>query len=837
MSVIRPATIIVLSALCCHASAQWFGWLDENLLKRIKVTGSRTIGLHVHEVEGDRETFDNLTYYGQGSRRVTDTGSVTLSGKQVLGAIDFDVTLSDNRFGDPLSRRILLNYKRGPLAIQAGDIQGSLLNTNPFAQVGRAMKGASVEYRSGGFAAKVLRTEAKGSARTITLQGNNSQGPYYLQSSQIIPDSEEIQLDGKPMVLGSDYVIDYELGAITFVGRTPSPTSTIVASYETLGFNASLGVVQGASLSQNFGRLGQIGLTLIEQRARGGGALSQRAERFQGFGAPSTPYFLEFEPLRTYPFTVRVDGLLQTEGVDFVFDSVNPAIFYFRRFMPSTSTVEVVYTPKPVGTVDGDRRVLGFDYRLPLGGSNYLKYSQATGSLSSPVNPLSGTARGVNGYFELGGVKLRTGWKDVPNSFVSVETRSFSRNERAFDLSAEYSAGGLNYEASHKNSSIGVRRVSADGSFAFDPVRTTSTLAKVGANGWSAEVSRNTAAGSIGSTKLDQIALSHSRRLGPVNARFGADVQSGRISFLDGGQLVDRNLGLHSLRADFDYKPGKAWSLNARTAFSNVTVGGERGSGRDLTLSASYRPDHKLDVEMSYVDSDSGALATLNGFQSGFGIGYGGNGFSGGASSFGVGGGQSLRVLSAKSRYRVSPSLGFEGRASRTRSEGAISANTETTAFSAGVDWMFGRHGLNLSIDQTRTSFIDSPITSDALSISADLSGRPGPRWSYSLGASYLVNGGASLFRQNNFAYGLDIRYALSSRQNLSFRYQQGTTRGYLPQADFMAGLFYEHQLYRNVSLISSYKIRRLSNLDPLNPGGAYRSQGFDLELSFNFGS
>ena len=50
-------------------------------------------------------------------------------------------------------------------------------------------------------------------------------------------------------------------------------------------------------------------------------------------------------------------------------------------------------------------------------------------------------------------------------------------------------------------------------------------------------------------------------------------------------------------------------------------------------------------------------------------------------------------------------------------------------------------------------------------------------------------------------------------------------------------GAFYEYRLWRNVSLIGSYKWRKVDNLDPLFSSGAYRSRGFDLELSFSFGS
>jgi hypothetical protein len=376
--------LALTGAVSCHAGNP-LQWLNRDVLQRIQITGYRQFGFHSHSVVGDRQAFESLTYYGMGDRRFTDTGNMTFTGRNVFGLFNFDMQLQDSRFRDPQGQRISLNYNQGPWAVDAGDIQGSLLNTNTFASLNKSMKGLSAGFKSGRFAVKALRSDTKGSARTISIQGNNSSGPYYLQTSQIIADSEQVQLDGREMVLGKDYVINYEIGAITFIDRLVAPTSTILVSYEALGFNSAPGLVQGVGASYNMGKFGQIGLTHIEQKSRSGGGLSSRIEQFQGFGAPSTPYFLQFEPLETRPVLIRVDGIVQREFIDYNFDAQNRSIFYFRRFMPATANIEVIYTPRPTASVDGDRRVLGFDYRLPFGKNNgsYIQYSQATGSLLS----------------------------------------------------------------------------------------------------------------------------------------------------------------------------------------------------------------------------------------------------------------------------------------------------------------------------------------------------------------------------------------------------------------------------------------------------------------------
>ncbi len=196
------------------------------------------------------------------------------------------------------------------------------------------------------------------------------------------------------------------------------------------------------------------------------------------------------------------------------------------------------------------------------------------------------------------------------------------------------------------------------------------------------------------------------------------------------------------------------------------------------------------------------------------------------------------RLAQAKLTYRFGPTAGVSARAVRTYNSGAFSANTETTGFGLAFDWAPDREtSVALSLDQTTTRFMDSPLRSSALSLAGDVSGRLGTRWDYRVGMAYLLNGGTSAYRQNSLSVDGSLSYRLSPRQNLSVRFQQGLTSGYLAQSDFFAGLFYEHQLFRNVSLIGSYKVRRLGSLDDVQALGAYRSQGFDLELSFNFGS
>lgn len=829
------------------AQAPWYKWLDKEVIKRIEITGYRKLGYHNHFVRGDREAFDQLEYSGLGDRKLTDTGAVNITGRKVLGIFNFQATILDTRFNDPQGQKFSLNYARNGVTVDAGDIFGSLLNTNQFASFNKTLRGVSVGYRTGRFQVKAIQSQARGSARTVTLNGNNSTGPYYLQVSQIVRGSEEVQVDGVKKTLGTDYVVNYELGSITFIDQIVSPTSSIVVSFEALGFNSQNGIVQGAGVTYDFGKIGRLGLTGMQQKARGSTGLSQRLEKFQGFGEASRAYILQFEPLDGAVFTVRVDGIEQVLGLDYVFDNFTKSIFYFTRFVPATSNVDVLYTPKPTTTADGDRENIGIDYRIPLGkkGQNgSLTLSQASGRLKSDSNPMSGVARGATLDYRTGKIEFRGTVREIPSTYVAVETRGFGRNEKASDWTLNYRPKGpIKYTLRGLNSRVENRVTQSNGNVTFYPARFTVVQGSLAytppfaTTPWTLEHRRTESNYSGSRTRLDTTSLTASKNFGRLDTRVELQRQDGIGPVTNAGVIEEGNLSLNTLRFGLGYNPSSNLTLQGRTSISAVNANGKRGSGTDTTIGASYQPNQRLAFNAQYALSDSGQLATLGSFQNGFGLGYGGNGFSGGVTGDSTTGATSLRQWSLSASYTPTDRINLTAGLSATRQSGSVSSNSDSQGLGLAATLDFGKgHSFATSIDRTQTTFIDSPITSSATNWDLYLQGNPAGRWSYRLGASFLLNGGNSEFKQNSHAYEASLTYRFANRQALNFNVSSGRTRGYYPQDDFDYGITYQYQIWQNLALNLSYRVRDVRNLDPTLTSGAYRSGGFDLELSFNFG-
>lgn len=833
-------------------------WFETQIASRIKISGYRRVGYHQHDVTGDREAYNLSTAYGMGDKRFTDVGSVYVSGRNVLGLLNFDFNIQDSRYQDPQGQKFAVDVKRGPWSVGLGDIRGSLLNTNRFLRFEKTLRGASVGYKSGAFEVKALTTEVRGEPRTISIAGLNTPGPYFLQSNQIVRGSERVSVDGIDQEFGKDYTIDYDLGAITFVNRSTlegkiiPPTSTILATYEVFGFSGEKGTLYGGGLTYDFGKAGRLGITAVQQKTGGEGRLSTRLEKFQGFGAPGTPYFLQFEPLAGTLITIRVDGVLQTEGVDYNFDPDNSSIFYFTRFMPTTSNIDVLYTPKPTKTVSGDRQTLGLDYQIPLGHTQKvgdkkkfvregtITLSHAFGKLTNTPTPTSGTAKGVDVRWGQGKITAAASWREVPDGYVSVETIGFNRNEKAADLRFSYKPSSkYTYTVGWNNSAISQTQTQNDGSVKVFPTRFTSAQGSVdfqaggGGSSWVLSHTRTAGSNASGTTTIDTTSLDSGRKFGRLTTQYS--LQNQFASGPANGQ--NKKLNRQGLELRTSYNAGRNWAMNFNTGLSRLATDGQTGIGRDIQMGVSYRNGENFSSILQYIDSDAGKISSLSGFSSGYGYGYDGNGFSGGAGGNTLIGVSTYRRLTWSNNVRVNDRLNFGLGGVYNRTEGSVSSNTATTSFILGVDYDIGANTrFNSTVGYDNTEYVGSGQKSNAKTLQFSLDGAPPGRFTYSLGASGLFTGGTSLFQQDSYnAFG-SLNYYLGGRHALALTTNLGRTRGYLPQTSAETFVTYKYQIWKSLAFNVSYAWRDIRNSDPLQSSGAYRSRGFDFELAFNFG-
>ncbi len=826
-------------------------WFNEQVLQKVTVSGSRRLRYQVNTVEGDTEAFNISTSYGLGAKRWVDVGHLSLEGRQVLGVFNFNASVQDSRFRDPQEQKFSLDYKTGGFGVNLGDIQGRLLNSNQFATFNKSLRGASVSYAKGSFEARVLQTEVRGEARTITIAGANTSGPYYLQSSQIIRGSERILVDGVSQEFGRDYTIDYDLGSVTFVNRSTAegkvipPTAVIVATYETLGISGAKGRLLGGSAALSVGRAGKFSATILSQKSSGENRLSTRLESFQGYGSPGSPYVLQFMPMEGTPAVVRLDGILQVEGVDFVFDSVNRAIFYFTRFVPSTSTVDVLYTPMPTSTVNGDREVVGLDWTLPLGKGGQLSFDWARGRQTNTPTPSSGDAKGVDLRWNHGKGSIFSSFRDVPSSFVGIETIGFNRSEKTGEARVEYRPKqGWTTRVSHRSSAITQFTTSNSGAVKESATRFILTQAGVSfapstPNGSPFELSqtRSVSRAPSGETQLDTTALSTARRFGRLTTRWELSNLFGKAP--DPAKPGSRqSLTRQGVEVRSSYDAGDTLTATMSASLSRISLQGSQGTGRDLQAALAWRPADQFSANLTWSDSDAGRVSSISGFSSGFGFGYDGNSFSSGATGSFIGGASSQTRSGLTANWRPNDTLSVGLGAFFTRSRGSVTSNTETTSGLLGVDWdPLAWLRVNGTVNLSRSRFVGADTGSSANGWSFGLDGSPKGRLSFSLGASALTTGGGTgAFQQDIKQWDASATYRLRRRHAVSATWSGGSTSGYLPQSSADLSLIYRYQIWQSLAFNTSYRWSDVSNRDGGSGSGAYKARGFALELAFNFG-
>ncbi|MBA4292027.1 hypothetical protein C0431_03560 [bacterium] len=836
----KPTLVLAGLALMSagFAQSEAIEYTKKKIIDRIKLFGERRVTVHFREVNGDRQAYNITNDGGFGDRRITDLGYLRAEGRDVLGWLNFDANIQDSRFIDPQASRYRLWFDNRMWTAEYGDIRAGIPTRNRFVTFGNSVNGLSAGYKSEGFQAGIIRTEARGEPRSVSFQGTNSAGPYYLQSSQIIRGSERVEVDGVLQSLGNDYTIDYDLGAITFLNRQTleskiiSPTSTIVATYESFNFSGSAGRLEGAALSYDFGAAGRIGLTGARQVTGNSGGLSTRLEKFQGFGPPSTPYFLQFRPLLTEPVVIRVDGVLQTQNVDWRFDNDNPSIFYFNRFMPASSNIDVLYTPTPTGNVTGDREVVGIDYSINFGGTGNLTYAQAFGRETNTPTPRSGTARSLNGRYSVGPWSLASNYRDVPADFVSTSSATLNRNERVLDWRLGLKAG-KNGQFNFNNSNSSILTFNSSNSTFQNTrfVRTSAdyTLGVDPSVGWPLTLSagRNVTDTGISRNQIDTVGVSTNRVLGGLTTSLSLDEQ--RVSGSQSAQVTNA-------RIQTSYRAGSEWDFSMGYGLNQVRSGGQSGQGRDLLGAINYRPTDDFSARLSLSEYDSGSVSSIPGLNTGFGAGYDGNGFTSGTGTTFTGGATNGQNTSLSLRWQANERLGLRASGLIYRSFGSVSSNTRTESASFGMDYDLGEgHFLGGDLNLSTTTFGVSSLKSTATNATGFISGGLG-KLAYRSSASVLLSGGNSQFAQDNVSFDLFMDYKLGQRQKLGFSANYGNVTGYLPQSQLDLSLVYQYQLWESLALNVRYRFANNRNSDPLLSSGAYRANTLDFEFAFNFG-
>jgi hypothetical protein len=434
----------------------WIERLRKETGTKVDIKGQSLFSFRADSISGNSQSFLSDRYLGRGSNGFYNDTSVDVDAT-VFRHFRYKTVLNNNILNnpnDPNYNRSLLEYRTGKMLVEYGDINAGFQG-NGLIDFNRFLNG--VQYTQDWtrqFKTQLLYSRTRAETRTITINGNGSVGPYYVYAGQIVDGSVRVRVNEIDKVLGKDYTLDQYTGELRFLnGQVILPSDTIAVTFETIGFNQSSGNIYGMRTEFKPSTKVNLGMTYVAQTSNVRDTLQTRTQQFFGFGTPAAAYILDAPIDLTRPLTVQVGGLPLQRGIDFLVDPNLTNQIRIINAVPTSTIIQVTYTPLNVNPTPGNRNVVGFDSKINLGGYGMLRTDLALSGLDVQGSNFAGSAWQMRADLNLlrprvlsekegnrfqPTLRAGLGYRSVSPTFSSIQTPGFNRNEKAVDFLADY---------------------------------------------------------------------------------------------------------------------------------------------------------------------------------------------------------------------------------------------------------------------------------------------------------------------------------------------------------------------------------------------------------------
>ncbi len=193
------------------------------------IKGSQSIAFSLKSLEGSKEGYTpGTTQAREETLRINVSG--TADGTEIEANIYRTTSTGLSQIGEQ-NEDISIRLCRASTELYLGDFTADLTETE-FARLDKVLSGARLkgDYDTWGFTA--LYSSPKGEAKDKKFYGDGTQGPYNLDYSPVVIDSERVYIDGKLNKRGDDYTIDYQVGSVTFLNKVIDTKSVIQIYYD-----------------------------------------------------------------------------------------------------------------------------------------------------------------------------------------------------------------------------------------------------------------------------------------------------------------------------------------------------------------------------------------------------------------------------------------------------------------------------------------------------------------------------------------------------------------------------------------------------------------------------
>ncbi len=423
------------------AFGEWFNNLEKSTGTKITATGSSTLSMRADSVSGQASSFQSEQDFGRGSNGFYNQTDLTVDAT-VFKYFHYTTRVSNSLFHNPNDNTVKLDYKDKHTEVEWGDLNAQFQG-NSLIDFSRYLHGVKLTRDwSSSFKTTLLYSQTKAEPRTIVVPGNDSAGPYFVYSGQIVEGSEHVRVDNSAELRkGEDYQLDPFTGELKFLNNRIIPhTSTIAISYESLGTGQGQGTVYGGRVEYKLNHSLNFGMTYVGQQSRGTTGFQLQTEEQHGLGAPQ--FYTTNSPIDlTKTLFVFVEGRQLGLG-EYVVD--NSTLYTNRIFIkltiPFESIVRLQYIPYNSNPTPGSRNIVGLDSTLRLGKLGSLTLETALSGLSLVDSNVSGHAWQVRADLNpFAKVHTTVALRDISPTFSSVQSPGFNRNEKALEIATDYS--------------------------------------------------------------------------------------------------------------------------------------------------------------------------------------------------------------------------------------------------------------------------------------------------------------------------------------------------------------------------------------------------------------
>lgn len=614
----------------------------------IKATGTHSMGYHMESISGNRDSYLNSTYNG---RPMLGNGyantNLDVRGK-FLGVFNFETHYSNSLYGSPYENRLSLNYATKELKLDAGDIQGGI-HGNSLLDFSRSLKGIQLAVDVlKGVRFTTLYSQTKAQTRTITINGANRSGPYYVYAGQVVDGSVKVRVNNRDMVLDQDYTLDPYTGELNFKnGLIIQELDTIAVTFEAYGYNQSAGTLTGYRTDLSLIKNVKLGLSYVAQTgAKAGSTTATKTEQFYGYNNANTPYQLDYpvdmivtkdaqgnitSAVPRYPMTVTIGDIPQIYNVDYVVDPLLPNRVFFKAAIPSTQIIHITYVPLVATDTIGDRSAMGLDAGFSLGKKTNIGAELATSRYTLGSTSVRGAAWQVRGDSKFLNDALNWTWtlRNIDPNYTAIESPGFQRNESGATTTLDYrpsktvrlsatleNSKRAAYSYGLSGSTTGMAEATGRDNFTQVNLAANWTLGKGGQLSLTHNDMRTRlAAGGYTTYGTDSLSFSGSWKAlsGDFSLQRSSNASSSLLSGASTSTTSSYATDSLTSRLNLQYRASDRLQLQSGVSISDIRGNTGSTQAQDLSFSADYAPFHNLRFRANYQLQDSGSSSLLTG--------------------------------------------------------------------------------------------------------------------------------------------------------------------------------------------------------------------------------